>query len=523
MNMTRPFDHFDLDRWRVNPPPIPGGIYSLFREVFHRFASKPALEMPNGPVYTFAELDDAVEQCRQRLAWCGVERGDRVLAYIAKSPANVLLYLACLRHGAVYVPINPAYTPAELAALVADCAPRLVVCDPDQRPALARSLGEPATRPRLVSLPPDGMIMPAVDTVRASELPEVTGGDPAVILYTSGTTGKPRGAVLTHRAVAANGLALCRTWDLRTEDVLIHSLPLFHTHGLLVALNCALLSGASTILMPAFDPVEAIRHFVRATVFMGVPTYYTRLLEQTGLSEWSSLKMRLFTCGSAPLLPKVWEQFRRRCGHRIVERYGMTEVGILTSNPFFGERIPGSVGFPLEGVDIKVVDRSGVEVGPGVTGELWAKTAGAFDGYLNNPEETERTVDPQGWVATGDLAIVSEKGRITLKGRAKDLIITGGLNVHPTEVEVILNSVEGVAESAVFGTPHPDFGEAVVASVVWGPGHPPSPARIRQVLASRLAGYKHPKRILSTDALPRNAMGKVQKAVLRSRHAALFD
>ena len=516
---------FDLARWRVDPPALQGGVYRLFQQAFLRNPTKVALETPDGPSLGYGELAATVERCRARLAACGVAPGDRVLSYVAKSPANVFLYLACLSHGAVYIPVNPGYTRVELSAFIEDARPRLVVCDPSQRAEVAELINKSGSLAKVAALQPDGMILQeAPVAASASSFREhlPTGSDPAAILYTSGTTGRPRGAVLTHRALAANALALCRVWDFRSEDVLVHALPLFHTHGLFVALHCALLAGASILFMPSFDAATAIGHWDRATVFMGVPTYYARLLAHPALSVRSAAGMRLFTCGSAPLLPQIWEEFHQRSGHRIVERYGMTEVGIITSNPYHGEQIPGTVGYPLEGVEIKVVNESGAEVGPGVTGELCARSAGAFSGYLNLPDETAEAVSPEGWVATGDLAVRDRDGRVTLAGRAKDLIITGGLNVHPLEVESALNSVPGVAESAVFGTPHPDFGEGVVAAVVWGGEGEPSASGLRQALSSRLAGYKIPKRILMAETLPRNAMGKVQKTILRSQNASLF-
>ena len=520
--MARLFDDLDLDRWRVDPPALSGGLYTLLQQVISRHGARPALQTPDGRSLTFAELGSEVDRCRNSLALWGVAPGDRILAYVHKSPANVFFFLACLSHGAVYIPINPACTPAELRELVVDCGPRLVVCDPSCQAEAAESAGDHARSARIVALGADGRLAPPAEpAVCNPDLPPA-GNDPAVILYTSGTTGQPRGAVLSHRAVAANVLALCRVWDLRSEDVLVHALPLFHTHGLLVALMCALLAGASTILMPTFDPGTAIRLFGRATVFMAVPTYYTRLMDSPALSRRAVARMRLFTSGSAPLLPHVWEEFRRRTGHRIVERYGMTEVGIITSNPFRGERLAGSVGYPLEGVEIRVVYDRGEDGGAGAAGELWVRSTGAFTGYLNSAAETARTMDPGGWIATGDLAVVGEDGRVSLMGRSKDLIITGGLNVHPLQVEVVLNSVPGVVESAVFGVPHPDFGEAVVAAVVWEGESGDAPGRIRQALSSRLAGYRIPKLFLETQSLPRNAMGKIQKTVLRSSHADLF-
>ena len=524
--MSRWLERADLGQWQTEPPAIPGGLYRLLREAFLRDPSRVALETPHGPSISYAELDSVVERCRARLADCGVERGDRVLVYVEKSPANVLLYLACLSRGAVYVPVNPAYTPAELGAFVEDAGPRLVIYDPPRRAEITDLLGDLVSPADVALLRPDGMVvLEAPPTPRSPSRVErePVGSDPAAILYTSGTTGTPRGAVLTHRALVANALALCRAWRFRPEDVLVHALPLFHTHGLFVALPCALLSGASILFMPAFDPGAAIGLWRRATVFMGVPTHYTRLLSHPGLSVAAAETMRLFTCGSAPLLSRTWEEFRRRSGHRIVERYGMTEVGIITSNPYRGERTPGTVGYPVEGVEIKVVNEAGAELGPGSTGELQVRSPGSFSGYLARPDETAGMVNADGWVATGDLAVLAGDGRVTLAGRSRDVIITGALNVYPPEVEAALNSLPGVVESAVFGAPHPDFGEGVVASVVWDGDVQPSSAGLRQALATLLAGYKIPKRILIAERLPRNAMGKVQKTVLRSQHAGVFD
>ncbi|MYD41671.1 MAG: AMP-binding protein [Acidimicrobiia bacterium] len=522
--MSESLEHADLGRWRVEPPVLPGGLYQLLRQAFLRDPSKVALEADDCPPVSYGELDSMVERCRSRLEACGIEPGDRVLVYVEKSPANVVLYLACLSRGAVYIPVNPSYTPVELAAFVEDAGPRLVICDASRLAVVAAMLKDLGAHAGVAPLCSGGLIPIGTPPPQLST-PGVrgpVGSDPAVILYTSGTTGPPRGAVLTHQALAANALALCRAWDFRLEDVLVHALPLFHTHGLFVALHCALLSGASTLFMNAFETGAAIRLWRRATVFMGVPTHYTRLLSDPGLSVRAASGMRLFTCGSAPLLPQTWEDFRLRTGHRIVERYGMTEVGIITSNPYGGERIPGTVGYPLEGVEIKVVKKPGAEPGSGAAGELLVRSPGSFSGYFAGPDETARVVSADGWVSTGDLAVLADDGRVTLVGRSKDVIITGALNVHPPEVEAALNSLPGVVESAVFGAPHPDFGEAVVAAVVWDADANPDADRLRQALSKKLAGYKIPKRILLVERLPRNAMGKVQKTILRSRNAGVF-
>ena len=513
------YPSWDLARWRKAPPLLEGGIYRVLAAAFGRDPTRVALQTPEGGTLTYGELGCRVEAARMQLADLGVAPGDRVLAYLEKSVAGVVLYLACLSRGAVYIPVNPDYTSAELDGVVNDARPRLVVGDGYRAAQVSRYASESVVG----ILREDGTIARRSARAGAADPRQSgpTGNDPAVILYTSGTTGKPRGVVLTHRAVLANGLALCRAWKMAAGDVLLHALPLFHTHGLLVALNCAMMSGASILFAPAFDSGQAARLLGRATVFMGVPTYYTRLLEQPALSRPAVSRIRLFTCGSAPLLPQVWEEFEARTGHRIVERYGMTEVGIITSNPYGGPRMAGTVGFPLEGVEIKVALDGPDPAGPGTVGELQVRSPGAFSGYLNQPDETARVAGPGGWVRTGDLGAVDRQGRVTLAGRAKDLVITGGLNVHPLEVETALQSLPGVVESAVFGVPHPDYGEAVAAAVVWK-GADDAARAVRRGLGSRLAGYKIPKRILITHSLPRNAMGKVQKQVLRSQNRGLF-
>jgi malonyl-CoA/methylmalonyl-CoA synthetase len=404
--------------------------------------------------------------------------GARVAVQAAKSPEYLLLYLACVRAGAVFLPMNTAYTSAEVAHLVDDAEPAIVL-DDDGVTALAAV--------------PD---VPFDDVTVAPD-------DLAAMLYTSGTTGRPKGAMLSHRNLASNAAALTRLWGFTADDVLLHVLPVFHMHGLFVAVNCALVSGSSMVYLPKFDVDAVLTELPRCTVMMGVPTLYTRLLDDTRFSHGVCDGMRLFTSGSAPLLAATHSQFFDRTGHTILERYGMTETAMITSNPLDGERRPGTVGKPLPGVEVRIAGDGVIEVrGPNV-----------FTGYWKRPElaATEFTAD--GWFRTGDIGEFDADGYLSIIGRAKDLVISGGLNVYPREVEEVIDSLDGVVESAVIGVPDPDLGEAVVAVVVGDV----DPEGIRAAARKRLAGFKVPKRVEVVDALPRNAMGKVEKATLRAQ------
>jgi malonyl-CoA/methylmalonyl-CoA synthetase len=343
----------------------------------------------------------------------------------------------------------------------------------------------------------------------------------AVILYTSGTTGRPKGAMITHRNLAANGLALHRAWGWQPGDVLLHALPIFHIHGLFVACHTALLNASTMLFLPKFDAGTVLRLLPQATVFMGVPTYYTRLLAEPGLNKDTCRHMRLFTCGSAPLLPQTFQEFEQRTGHAILERYGMTETGMNTSNPLAGERRPGTVGRALPGVALRIVDDQDRDVARGEVGQLLVKGDNIFKGYWRLPEKTAEEFTADGYFRTGDLARMDADGYVAIVGRAKDLIISGGLNIYPKEIENYLDKLDGVLESAVIGVPHPDFGEAVVAVLVPRPGAPgPTEAGVVTTLKGQIAGFKIPKRVFVVPELPRNTMGKVQKNLLRDRYAA---
>ncbi len=502
----------------------PRDLYSLFRSGFVRHPERVAIECEDGRRYTYADLDAASARYARLLRDMGVAHGDRVAVQVEKSPEAVFLYLGALRLGAVYVPLNPAYTPAELGYFVADAEPRVVVCRPEDE-TLLQQLGGSHARILTLGAAADGSL-----AERSASLPNefppavITADDLAAILYTSGTTGRSKGAMLTHGNLAANGRTLREFWAFAADDVLLHALPLFHAHGLFVALHCTLLAGARMLFLPRFDADAVVRLLPRATVMMGVPTFYTRLLANPGLTREACAPIRLFISGSAPLLAETHHRFHERTGHAILERYGMTETGMNCSNPLVGERVPGAVGPPLPGVEVRISDAEGRELGAGETGVLEVRGANVFRGYWRMPEKTRAEFRADGFFVTGDVARIDERGYVHLVGRAKDLIISGGLNVYPKEVEEVLDRVEGVAESAVFGVPHPDFGEVAVAVVRRGADLPDlAEDAVIAAARSRLAAYKTPKRVFFIDELPRNAMGKVQKNVLQERYRALFD
>ncbi len=484
---------------------------ALIHERICKAKDKPFLTIPGGRQWTFGEIDSLSARFAGALRRAGAIPGDRIAVQVEKSAENVALYLASLRAGFVYLPLNTAYTPDEVSYFLADAEPAVFVCDP------ARASDAPKEAPILtLSATGRGTLVDAANAAAPFDAVEPRREDDlAAILYTSGTTGRSKGAMLTHCNLASNALTLCELWSFGEADILLHTLPIFHIHGLFVALNTALLSTMETIFLPKFDVAEVRRQLARATVMMGVPTFYTRLLADTDFSARDCAHMRLFISGSAPLTSETFGAFEARMGHRILERYGMSEAGMIASNPLVGERVAGTVGYALPGVEIRIARDGGVEVkGPNV-----------FKGYWRMPEKTAEEFRDGGWFSTGDVGFLSEDGRLTLSGRAKDLIIVGGFNVYPKEIEEILDALPEVAESAVIGVPHPDMGEGVVAVLVPTRGSPSAPPLGDAELAravSTLARFKQPRKFIWIDALPRNAMGKVQKQALRMEHAAAF-
>ncbi|QYX57287.1 AMP-binding protein [Roseovarius sp. SCSIO 43702] len=471
---------------------------------------------PDGPEMSYGALFDGAARMAAALVRAGVAPGDRVAVQVEKSLEGVQLYLGTVMAGGVFLPLNTAYTGAEVAYFTGDAEPRVVVCDP-AREGGTRSIAGDA-RVMTLDAGGGGTLVGAA----ASEAPAAAvardADDLAAILYTSGTTGRSKGAMLSHANLASNSETLREVWGFTADDVLIHALPIFHTHGLFVATNVALLAGCSVHFLPRFDADAIIDAMPRATALMGVPTFYTRLLEHPGLTRERAANMRLFVSGSAPLLVETHERWEAATGHRILERYGMTETNMNTSNPLNGERRAGTVGFPLPGVELRVM-AEGREVQTGEIGVIEVRGPNVFRGYWRMPEKTAEELRPDGWFITGDQGLVDADGYVTIVGREKDMIITGGFNVYPKEVEAVIDEVGRVRESAVIGVPHPDFGEAVVAVVVRA--GEVDEAAIMGALGD-LAKFKHPKRIVFAEELPRNTMGKVQKKALRDAHAGLF-
>ncbi|MBR0940153.1 malonyl-CoA synthase [Bradyrhizobium liaoningense] len=483
-----------------------------------------AVETQDGGRISYGDLIARAGQMANVLVARGVQPGDRVAVQVEKSVANIVLYLATVRAGAVYLPLNTAYTLNELDYFIGDAEPSLVICDPSKAEGLAPIAAK--VKARVETLGPDGKgsLTEAVDKA-SSEFVTVSraNDDLAAILYTSGTTGRSKGAMLTHDNLASNSLSLVGYWRFTDKDVLIHALPIYHTHGLFVATNVTLFSRASMIFLPKLDPDLIIKLMARATVLMGVPTFYTRLLQNSALSRETTKHMRLFISGSAPLLAETHREWSARTGHAVLERYGMTETNMNTSNPYDGDRVPGAVGFPLPGVSVRVTEpETGKELPRDEIGMIEVKGPNVFRGYWRMPEKTKSEFRPDGFFITGDLGKIDDKGYVHILGRGKDLVISGGFNVYPKEIESELDAMPGVVESAVIGVPHADFGEGVTAVLVCNKGADVTEAAVLKALDGRLAKFKMPKRVFVVDELPRNTMGKVQKNVLRDTYKDIY-
>lgn len=463
---------------------------------------------------SYAELLSQTAQLANALSTLGLAKGDRLLLQVEKTEAVLTLYLACMRLGVVFLPVNPGYTVAETAHFVTDAGPALAVADPERVAGLTPLGARVMALPQLLTL--------AETQAKGFEDPAHHPQDLAAVLYTSGTTGRSKGVMLSRENLASNAETLVALWHFTAGDVLLHALPVFHTHGLFVATNCVLCSGASMLFHRAFNPELVFAALPRASVMMGVPTFYTRLLADARLTQAACAHMRLFISGSAPLSPATHAEWQGRTGQAILERYGMTETNMITSNPYAGDRRAGTVGMPLPGVEVRVTAPDGAILPQGEAGAIEVRGPNVFNGYWQMPEQTAREFRDGGWFVTGDLGAFDADGYLSILGRAKDLVITGGLNVYPAEVEAALDALPGVAASAVIGVPHPDFGEAVVACLVAAAGADLETETIRGLLRDQLAGFKIPKRVLVLDALPRNAMGKVQKAEMRRQYQALF-
>lgn len=483
-----------------------------------------AIETQDGAHISYGDLIARAGQMANVLVARGVKPGDRVAVQVEKSVANIVLYLGTVRAGAVYLPLNTAYTLNELDYFIGDAEPSLVVCDPARAEGLAPIAAK--VKARVETLGPDGKgsLTEAADKA-SSEFTTVSreNDDLAAILYTSGTTGRSKGAMLSHDNLASNSLSLVDYWRFTEKDVLIHALPVYHTHGLFVATNVTLFARASMIFLPKLDPDLIIKLMARATVLMGVPTFYTRLLQNPALSRETTKHMRLFISGSAPLLAETHREWSARTGHAVIERYGMTETNMNTSNPYDGERVPGAVGFPLPGIAVRVTEpETGKELPREEIGMIEVKGPNVFKGYWRMPEKTKSEFRPDGFFITGDLGKIDDKGYVHILGRGKDLVISGGFNVYPKEIESEIDAMPGVIESAVIGVPHADFGEGVTAVLVCNKGADISEAAVLKALDGRLAKFKMPKRVFVVDELPRNTMGKVQKNVLRDTYKDIY-
>ena len=487
-------------------------------------ASKPFIRQPGKGDLTYGDAVRLSGQLAQVLTAHGVAPGDRVAVQVDKSAEAIMLYLACVRAGAVFMPLNNAYTLAELDYFISDAEPKIVVGFPSKSGDLGALAGKSGAKFLSLGSVGDGTLMDAAHSAPSDfqDVPRAA-GDMAALLYTSGTTGRSKGAMLTHDNLASNALVLVQHWRFTGDDVLLHALPIFHTHGLFVATNTILMAGASIVFLPGFNADEVIREMPRATAMMGVPTFYVRLLQHEALTAAATKHMRLFISGSAPLLAETHVEWKKRTGHAILERYGMTETNMITSNPYDGNRVAGAVGQPLPGVSVRITNaETGAHLAAGDIGMIEVKGPNVFLGYWRMPEKTKAEFRADGFFITGDLGKIDEHGYVHIVGRGKDLVITGGYNVYPKEVEDEIDALDGVNESAVFGLPHADFGEAVTAAVVLKPGAKVEEQTIMAALQSRLAKFKQPKRILFVPELPRNTMGKVQKNCLQSAYKSLY-
>ncbi len=476
-------------------------------------------------VMSYGAFAEKASRLAGALLEAGLQPGDRVAVQAEKSVAALALYLATVRAGGIYLPLNIAYTPAEIEYFLTDAEPSIFVCDPSKLQALHPFAIAAGAKVLTLDSAGRGTLADAAAAVEPiAKTSARAGNDIAAILYTSGTTGRSKGAMLSHDNLLSNAAALVESWRFTDRDVLIHALPIFHTHGLFVATNVVLASRAAMIFQAKFDADKIMEAMPKATTLMGVPTFYTRLLQHPGLGKESTAHMRLFVSGSAPLLAETHNEWQARTGHAILERYGMTETNMNTSNPYDKRRVAGTVGFPLPGVEVRVTDpESGKLLAAGEIGMIEVRGPNVFKGYWRMPEKTAAEFRSDGFFITGDLGRIDADGYVHIVGRGKDLIITGGYNVYPKEVEMEIDAIPGVYESAVFGVKHPDFGEGIVAAIVEKQAAALTEQGIIKALEARLAGYKRPKKVAFLSELPRNTMGKVQKNVLRDQFAGIFE
>ncbi|MDP1740352.1 malonyl-CoA synthase [Polaromonas sp.] len=500
-------------------------LYAALRAAFPEDLDAVAVETDDGLMYSWRDLDRGTAMLANLLESMGLPQGARVAVQVEKSVEAMMLYLATLRAGYVFLPLNTAYQSAEIEYFIANAEPSVVVCSRKNFGWVSKIAFKAGTQ-NVFTLDDDrsgSLLDRAAHCSDQHEVAQSGADDLAAILYTSGTTGRSKGAMLSHGNMLSNALVLKDYWGWKPGDVLIHALPIFHVHGLFVAIHGALINGSKMIWLAKFDPKLVVQKLPEATVFMGVPTLYVRLLAEQGLSRESCRNMRLFVAGSAPLLIETFAEWQQRTGHTILERYGMSETAMLTSNPYDGERRGGTVGFALPGVSLRVQDDDGRALPTGEIGGIQVKGPNVFQGYWRMPEKTKEEFTADGYFKTGDVGKIDERGYITIVGRSKDLIISGGYNVYPAEIESFINDMPGVAESALVGVPHADFGEVGIAIVIAKPGSTLDGDAIIATLKSGLANFKIPKRCFVVGELPRNTMGKVQKNLLREQYKQLFS
>lgn len=498
----------------------------LFDRLFGKHSGKtqPFLHLADGTTITYAAFLETAAQFAGALSKFGLQPGDRLAVQIDKSPQALAVYAACAQAGVIFLPLNTAYTPEEVSYFVENSGARLVLCDASKHAGMVDVAA--ACEAQLATMNADGsgsFADVAVDMPPSFDTVDRTLDDLAAFLYTSGTTGRSKGAMLTQGNLLSNAETLVAHWQFSENDVLLHALPIFHTHGLFVASNITLLAGGQMIFLPAFNVDQLIKYLPNSTALMGVPTFYTRLLADPRFTKDLVAHMRLFISGSAPLLAETHVQFEKLTGMRILERYGMTETNMNTSNPYDGERRAGTVGFPLPGVELKITDsQTGETLAQGEIGEIEVRGPNVFKGYWQMPEKTAEELREDGFFITGDLGQIDEDGYVHIVGRNKDLIISGGYNIYPKEIELLLDEADNVLESAVIGVPHPDFGETVVAILVPSGETDPDIDAIKGEVATSLARFKHPQKYIVLPELPRNTMGKVQKKALRDQYSDLF-
>jgi len=500
-------------------------LYHHFDEQFKDDPGKVFITTGNGEQYTFARVDKLSAQFANKLIALGAKSGDRISTQIEKTPEALCLYFACLRAGFVYHPLNTAYHQKELAYFFENAEPFAIICDVNNLSLIEKAV-DAKQKIQILTLNADssGSLSDDLDNYSSTFITlSRSENDLAALLYSSGTTGVPKGIRLSHGNLLNAAKSLTDAWGFKADDVLLHCLPIFHVHGLFIAIGCVMLSGSSMRWIDNFSPKEVIKHLPYSTVMMGVPTYYTRLLDDNKFTQLATTNIRVFISGSAPLKEDTFEEFENRTGHRILERYGMTETHVNTSNPLNGERKPGTVGLPLSDVELRIVDDNSIPLTEGEIGNIQVKGPNVFKAYWRLPEKSNEAFTDNGYFDTGDKGQIDKDGYISIVGRSKDLIISGGLNIYPKEVEIIIDQLPGVKESTVIGVPHKDFGEAVVAIIVESQKDTLEESKLRSLLKSDLANFKVPKAIVFLSELPRNTMGKVQKNVLRDQYQGLLN